>query len=415
MLTNGRSRRILIYSHDSFGLGNIRRMLAIAEHLADSDPDTSVLMVSGSPMLHSFRMKSRIDYMKLPGLARTVDGSYVAKHLKIQYRKLIELRSNLILSAIMHFEPDLILVDKKPLGVNNELAPALNFAKTLHNPPKLALLLRDILDTPDTVCAAWQTNRYYEAIDEIYDSIMIVGSPEVFDARREYRFTPAACTKTQYCGYIKHKSGLRKPESVRESLGVGENPLVFITAGGGEDDFQIFNHYLQGLDFLKDQRRLHSVLLCGPEMAPEKRKLIAAKAAQFKYVHVEEFTNDVISLMNAADVIVSMGGYNTICEILSLRKRAIIVPRTKPVQEQWIRAQRMESLGLLKTIHPDRLSPRVLIDALEQELSMTNVLPKSFYQIDLGALPRIHTTIDDLLQSIPDETSVTEKAVALFS
>jgi predicted glycosyltransferase len=40
-------------------------------------------------------------------------------------------------------------------------------------------------------------------------------------------------------------------------------------------------------------------------------------------------------------------------EILSLRKRAVVVPRTQPVEEQWIRAQRMAELGLFAAIHPD--------------------------------------------------------------
>jgi predicted glycosyltransferase len=372
-------------------------MLAIASYLVDNNPDASVLLISGSPMLHSFRMQPRIDYLKLPCLARTVDGDYVAKHLAIEYQKLIDLRSNLILSAVMHFEPDLILVDKKPFGVSNELALALDFAKNLPSAPKLVLLLRDILDTPDATCEVWRKNRYYEAIDEIYDSVLIVGSPEIFDARREYRFSPDGCGKTEFCGYIRREAGLRTRDSVRNALGVGSSPLVLVTAGGGEDGYQIFNHYLHGLDLVKNDYGFHSILLCGPEMPIEQRKLISARAAQLPHVHVEEFTNDIMSLMDAADVVVSMGGYNTICEILTLRKRAIIIPRVKPVQEQWIRAERMAGLGLLRAIHPDQLSPGALIDAVEQEIDRTNVFRQGMYQIDLDALGRIQSTLNGLV------------------
>ena len=402
MATTDISKKILIYSHDTFGLGNIRRMLTIAEHLVNNDPNTSVLVISGSPMLHSFRMQPRIDYMKLPCLARTVDGAYIAKHLTMEYNKLIDLRANLILSAVMHFEPDVILVDKKPFGVSNELALALDFARSQASAPKLVLLLRDILDTPDATCEVWRKNRYYEAIDDVYDSVLIVGSPEIFDARREYRFSPDCCSKTQFCGYIGRETGLRSRESVRNALGVDRDPLVLVTAGGGEDGYQVFNNYLHGLELLKAQRKFHSLLLCGPEMPVEQRKLIAAKASQFPNVHVEEFTNDIMSLMDAANVVVSMGGYNTICEILTLRKRTIIIPRVKPVQEQWIRAERMAGLGLLRAIHPDQLSPGALIDAVEQEIDRTNVFRQGMYQIDLGALERIQSTLNGLLaQPLP--------------
>jgi predicted glycosyltransferase len=58
--------KVLIYSHDTYGLGNIRRMLAISRHIVDRDPNASVLIVSGSPMLHAFRIPARIPPPLLP-------------------------------------------------------------------------------------------------------------------------------------------------------------------------------------------------------------------------------------------------------------------------------------------------------------------------------------------------------------
>jgi len=48
-----------------------------------------------------------------------------------------------------------------------------------------------------------------------------------------------------------------------------------------------------------------------------------------------------------------MGGYNTFCEILSFDKRAIIMPRTKPRMEQYIRASRAADLGLTGMLDGD--------------------------------------------------------------
>jgi predicted glycosyltransferase len=64
-----------------------------------------------------------------------------------------------------------------------------------------------------------------------------------------------------------------------------------------------------------------------------------------------------------------MGGYNTVCEMLTLGRRAIVVPRFRPVQEQWIRAERMAARGLLRALHPDALSARSLGAALAEELA----------------------------------------------
>jgi predicted glycosyltransferase len=87
--------RLMVYSHDGFGLGNIRRMLAICTHLLDSIPELSILVVSGSPMLHSFRLPKRLDYIKLPCLNRGASGEMSAKYLGTEIDETVKLRSEL--------------------------------------------------------------------------------------------------------------------------------------------------------------------------------------------------------------------------------------------------------------------------------------------------------------------------------
>jgi len=67
-------KKILVYSHDTYGLGNIRRMLSVVEHLVKNDPDVCALILSGSPMMQAFRLSPRIDYIKLPCLTRAQNG-----------------------------------------------------------------------------------------------------------------------------------------------------------------------------------------------------------------------------------------------------------------------------------------------------------------------------------------------------
>ncbi|MEZ5538154.1 MAG: hypothetical protein R3F02_21305 [Thiolinea sp.] len=112
----GTARRIMIYSHDTFGLGNIRRMLAIAERLVKEDTDVHVLVITGSPMLHSFRISPQIDFIKLPCLSRDTNGKYQVRSLPMTYQHTLLMRSQIINSAIEMYKPHLILVDKKPLG-----------------------------------------------------------------------------------------------------------------------------------------------------------------------------------------------------------------------------------------------------------------------------------------------------------
>ena len=174
-----RMKRVLVYSHDTFGLGNIRRMLEISRHLVESDPEISVLIITGSPMLHAFRIPARIDYVKLPCLSRTLQGGYASKYLDLSIDEAVRLRANVIRSAVLEFRPDLVLVDKKPFGVKDELADVLEPLTARGRRPRLVLLLRDILDSPEATTPVWRKNRYYEAISAYYDEVLVVGTPEV--------------------------------------------------------------------------------------------------------------------------------------------------------------------------------------------------------------------------------------------
>ena len=402
-------KKILVYSHDTFGLGNIKRMLDISKHLVATHANVSVLLVSGSPMVHAFRIPTRIDYIKLPCLSRTLSGSYDVKSLDLGYEDTIRLRSNLLTNALLDFSPDLILVDKKPLGVSNELSAGLDLLQRRAVLPKLVLLLRDILDSPETTAEVWKKHGYHEAVRSFYDQILVVGSQEVFNLTTEYQFPASTRSKVQFCGYLRRDRGPYKREQIRRELRLEDEPLVLVTAGGGEDGYHLLSTYLQGLHTLSDVTSIKTLLVCGPEMSELHRRRIH-QAANLPGLMIQDFTNDMMDYMDAADLIVSMGGYNTICEILTLRKHAIIVPRVRPVQEQWIRAHRMARLGLLRTIHPDELTPTELMRAIIEELHTQKAGPQSVYEIDLDGMSRIADCIFALLH---DSSALLAQAAAV--
>src|SRR6266478_8167778 len=154
--------RLMVYSHDSFGLGNIRRMLAICEHLHASIHGVSILIVSGSPMLHSFRVSPGIDYIKLPCLRRADDGDLGVRFLDLELSEVVRLRRELILSTVQSFQPDVVLVDKMPDGLAGELEPSLRHLQCKLPGSKVLLVLRDILDSSRKTTHIWKQRRYYD-------------------------------------------------------------------------------------------------------------------------------------------------------------------------------------------------------------------------------------------------------------
>lgn len=401
-------KKILVYSHDTYGLGNIRRMLEISRYIVDHDPDVSVLIVSGSPMLHAFRIPARIDYVKLPCLTRTRSGSYAVKFLDMGYEDMLKMRRNLILNAFVDFDPDVLIVDKKPLGISDELGPTLELAKRRGHRTRTTLVLRDILDSPEVTAQVWKRNRYHEAVQNYYDQVLVLGSPAVFDVNREYDFPPETRAKVRYCGYVARPPGRGFREKLRAEMGVApDEKLVLVTVGGGEDGDRVLSCYVEAwhADPSLKAAKVKTLLVCGSEMNEVNRRHVINGAGGSDLI-VREFSDDMMTLMDAADLVVCMGGYNTTCELLTLRKRAVMVPRARPVEEQWLRAERLAKMGLFRVIHPDQLQPSVLMDEVKSELARIDAgEPLPAAAIDLRGLARLHEAIGELTADQPTSIS----------
>ena len=378
--------RILIYSHDTFGLGNIRRMVRIAEAMVEHDLDSSVLILTGSPMLHAFRLPPRIDYVKLPCLARDTQGQYGVKHLDMAYDDAVRMRSGLILSAASDFDPDLVLVDKKPLGVGGELAAMLELLTRRGSKPGIHLLLRDILDTAEATRRVWEAHDYHGAIDRFYDSVLVVGERQVFDMAETYAFPASTRAKLHYCGYIDRTQTQFMLPNTHETGGARK---VLIHAGGGQDGVELMDAAIRALELAGPDRDFDCRIVGGPELDILNRARLSSRAQKLPGVEWLDFSESMGQEIEAADLVVSMGGYNSICEILSYRKRAIIVPRSTPVREQRIRAEAMAKLGLLAMIPLEELEPRQLLSKIEHELDLANVYPARIASLKFDGLSNI--------------------------
>src|SRR6202012_3313796 len=139
-------KRVLIYSHDSFGLGHLRRCRAIANSLVDADPAVSILILSGSPIIGSFDFRSRVDFVRVPGVIKLRNGEYVSLNLHIDIDDTLAMRSSIIHPTADIFDPDLFIVDKEPLGLRGEVRPTLDLLRERGAP--MVLGLRDVMEDP---------------------------------------------------------------------------------------------------------------------------------------------------------------------------------------------------------------------------------------------------------------------------
>ncbi|HEX3862478.1 MAG TPA: glycosyltransferase [Stellaceae bacterium] len=354
-------KRILIYSHDTFGLGHLRRCRAIAHALVDANSSLSVLILSGSPIIGSFDFRSRVDFVRIPGVIKLRNGEYVSLSLHIDIEETLAMRSSIIRHTADIFDPDIFLVDKEPLGLRGEVRPTLDLLRARGTP--LILGLRDVMDEPDALETEWERKNAIPALSDYYSELWVYGLPQICEPLAGLDLPESVQRRMIYTGYLRRQVPTAVATPNRPDL--PEDDFLLVTAGGGGDGDELFDWVLAAYE--NDPGGLPPVLLVyGPFMVPDQQAAFTARVARLPKVRAITFDARLETLMSRAAGVVAMGGYNTFCEILSFDKPALIVPRTKPRLEQYIRAQRAAELGLVSMLtdadggEPSRMAAALL-------------------------------------------------------
>jgi predicted glycosyltransferase len=343
----GRALRVLIYSHDTLGLGHLRRCRAIAHSLVENDKDVSVLILSGSPIIGSFDFRARVDFVRVPGVIKLRNGEYTSLNLHIDIKETLAIRASIIRHTAAAFAPDLFLVDKEPLGLRGEVAGTLAMLKARGVP--LILGLRDVMDDPALLEPEWKRKNVLPALRDLYDEMWVYGLPQICDPLAGVALPKSVRRKMIYTGYL-HRTVQNPKHGYLANL--PEEPYILVTTGGGGDGEALIDWVLRAYES-GAELPYPAVLVLGPFMGPENQNDFLRRAEKLPRVHALTFDANLEALMDRAVGVVAMGGYNTFCEILSFDKRALIVPRTAPRLEQAIRAERASDIGLAQMLADD--------------------------------------------------------------
>jgi len=346
---------ILMYSHDTYGLGHIRRTMAIAAHLLG--PRINILILTGSPIAGRFSFAEQIDFVRIPGMIKKTNDEYLPLSIKINPRHALDIRKNIITTTAKTFQPNLFIVDKEPLGLKKEVLPTLQWLRRCRPETRTILGLRDIMDDAETVKKDWHEKQVYGYLQNLYSEIWIYGIQDFYDPIEQYEISDDISRKIHFTGYIPRKiPGKDAVKKVRKELGLqAMDRLVVVTTGGGGDGYRVMDTYLSALESFAGEPPFKSVLITGPFMPKQERGNVFQRARRLG-VRTYHFYRQMEKIFAAADIVVSMGGYNTLCEILGQGTISLVIPRETPRKEQIIRSRAFHRQHLVEYIPWSELS-----------------------------------------------------------
>jgi predicted glycosyltransferase len=333
--------------------------MAIAAHLLG--PRINILILTGSPIAGRFSFPEQIDFVRIPGMIKKTNDEYLPLSIKINARHALDIRKNIITATAKTFQPQLFIVDKEPLGLRKEVLPTLKWLKRSRPGTRAILGLRDIMDDAATVKQDWREKGVYEILQNLYAEIWVYGNREFYDPVAEYDIAESISQKMYFTGYIPRKiPGAEAVRNMRKELSVKpEEKLVVVTTGGGGDGYAVMRTYVSMLESAAKPLPFKSVLITGPFMPKNKRRKIF-KRARKQGVRGYHFYRQMEKIFAAADLVVCMGGYNSLCEILSQGTPSLVIPREEPRKEQLIRAQAFKRHNLVDYIPWGELTPQIL-------------------------------------------------------
>ena len=382
-------RRIAFYSYDEHGLGHVRRSIAIAHALAAAEP-VSILLIAGAREAALFRLPEGTDTLALPAPSTDFNGDQRGPSIGLDVVGTLRVRARALRNALAAYKPDVLIVDRLPLGVYDELAESLGLLREMGT--RLVLGLRDVLDDPAYVRAEWDRAGALGVMRRSYDAIWVYGDPRVYDPAVEYDLPADVREMVRYSGYIDRDFAepASDPTVRRRQLGLPDGRIALCVLGGGEDGDRLAAAFAHATL----PAGTTGVVVAGPFMDGDGRDALHALAAGRDDLRVLDFVPDAHTLIALADDVVAMGGYNSVCEILSGDARALVVPRVAPSREQLIRARRLGDLGAIDVLEPQRLSA----EALSAWLAAGGERRKPLRTpIDMNGLRRLPTLLDELL------------------
>jgi predicted glycosyltransferase len=369
--------KIIQYCQHVLGIGHLFRSLEICRALGGHD----VILVTGGPQADT-DLPGHVRQVRLPDLQMNIEfkGLYSSQKNKT-LDQIKEQRQKRLFDLFKKEKPDVFLVELYPFGrkaFRFELDPVLQAIGEQRLPAcRVVCSVRDILVEKED--AAKHEARAVNTLNRYFDAVLVHADPNLAQINETFNRFDEIKIPVVYTGYIARRPAPDAGEKMRRKLQIGrDESLILASAGGGNVGAPLLGAVICAFDRLREKHRLYLKVFTGPYVDPGEFNRLKRLAGN--NVEINKFSPDFLAYMAAADLSVSMGGYNTTMNILATGVSALVWPFPQN-REQRMRAARLEEMGVLKVVDDEDLDPDRLAGMMARGLSAAERLP---VKIDLN-------------------------------
>ncbi|MGO8877915.1 MAG: glycosyltransferase family protein [Desulfomonilaceae bacterium] len=355
---NHHIKRILVYTHNSIGVGHAFRTSAVITGIRKWRPDIDFLVVSGTSVPQVF-FREGVEVIKLPSVKLDIDSKNSplrSRYLSgFELENIFDFRQRLILASFDFLQPDALIIEHNMTGQMSELIPLL-MKKWMRKggPVDFAVvhICRGIMKWIPLLRIPYQNPRHRSEsinIGSLYDFMYVLEDRDVIDINKEFLGNdPELEKKIQYLGKITNRTldELPNRNQALERCGLPDRPLIVVSLGRNG---RVLDLSLRILDFINRnglQSGYQIVMVLDTYLDPRSSETLVSHPLG-KGVRFLSFTMDLVDLFNHADLVISRAGYNTMNEILLTGVKAIIIPESHGSGEQEQRARSSQAHNMV--------------------------------------------------------------------
>ncbi|MBM9605525.1 glycosyltransferase family protein [Desulfopila inferna] len=346
--------RIAYYCQNVLGIGHFHRSLEICKQLARLH---RVTMITGGASLPGSRSDIDISFFQLPGLMMDSRFNNLAPCDSSQtLNETKKLRAEMLYGFFQSYKPDVFLIELYPFGrkaFRFELDPVLESIKKGHLSPCLCFCsLRDILvERHDSTKFE---NRIIATLNSHFDGLLIHGDQNLISLDQTFSRVSDITVPIAYTGYVTPPVPDLDRVRLRKNLGIEKDTrLIVASIGGGNVGTELLFAVAESLRFI-DDKSLSLHIFTGPYASQSVYDSL--RNSSDKRIKVERFTPHFTDWLLAADLSVSMAGYNTTMNILSTGVPSLLYPFSHN-SEQSLRIGKLQKMAPLTILKGDELSP----------------------------------------------------------